>query len=114
MKPKTLKKVYIDLLVMVIGFAVLAYLFKFPWLYIISAIVATSAIHPFTARVISTSWEYIGKTLGKINSSILLSIFFVFVLTPFALLYRLTKGKKKNTLGWQNIENESVDFTKPY
>ena len=112
MKAKTLKKVYLDLLVIAIGFAVLAYLFKFPWLYAGSLIAAASAVHPITARAVSASWEYIGKTLGRINSSILLSIFFVLVLSPIAILYRLTK--RKTTLNWQNMDGQSVDFTKPY
>lgn len=114
MKPKPLKKVYLDLLVIVIGFGVLAYLFKSPWLCIGSGIAALAAVHPVSARAVSKAWEFIGKTLGKINSSILLSIFFVGILSPFAYFYRLTKGKNKMASNWQTTENDRVDFNKPY
>lgn len=113
MNKKPLKKVYIDLLVIICGFSLLGYLFKFPYFYILSALALLSAIHPKTARLVSFGWEKFGKFLGKINSYILLSVFYIFFISPLSLLYRMTKKKKNDLSNW--IENkDTVDFNKPY
>lgn len=113
MNKKPLKKVYIDIFVIICGFTLLGYLFKFPYLYIFSALALLSAIHPITARWVSFGWEKFGKFLGKINSYILLSLFYILFISPLSIIYRLTK-KNKKTLSYWVEHTESVNFNKPY
>lgn len=59
-------------------------------------------------------WMKLGKFLGNINSRIILSVFFLLVLTPIALLKKLvstSKNEGKST--WQDTNSE-IDFTKPW
>ena len=113
MPHKPLKKIYLDLLVIAVGFAVLAYGFAFPYLCIGSGIAIVAAIHPKSAAAVSLGWEKFGKALGWINSRILLSVFFVLFITPFSVLVRLF-SKKQAEGRWKDVSQQGVDFTKPW
>lgn len=54
-----------------------------------------SLVSTVTRDWIVRGWEMFSLALGWFNSRVLLSIVFIFFLTPIALLYRLMK---KNTL----------------
>lgn len=112
MAHKPLKKIYIDLAIIFIGFIVLGYLSHIPYLYIFSGIALISAIHPTTASWVSFGWEKFGKALGLVNSRIMLSIFYFVVITPFSLLYKLIGTKHKN--GWKKVEKPEVNFNNPW
>jgi hypothetical protein len=59
-------------------------------------------------------WMKLGKFLGDVNSRIILSIFFLFILTPVALLKKLVSYKRlEGKSSWQNAGAE-VDLTKPW
>lgn len=115
MKSKFLKKPYTDLYIIAAGFGVLTLIFNFPYLLIVSALALLSALHPKTAAAVAGAWEKFGKALGWVNSRILLSVFFVVVISPFALFYRLIRRKNKGMLGlWEDYKNPGTDFTKPW
>lgn len=60
-------------------------------------------------------WMKFGKLLGDINAKIILSLLFVLILVPVALLKKITAVKTEETLSnWKSISNEAVDFTKPW
>jgi hypothetical protein len=66
------------------------------------------------AKLFSKYWMALGKFLGDINSKIILSFFFLFILTPMALLKRVISSKydcKSST--WITVE-QAPDFTKPW
>jgi len=92
---------------------IIAYIWAMPYLYLVSIVAALSGITPYSARFISMLWERFGKFLGKINSFVLLSLFFVLVVTPMGLLLRMSK-KRQNKNRWQNASSQSTDFTKPW
>lgn len=113
MPHKPLKKIYLDLLVIVAGFCLLAYLFRLPYLLIPAGMAALSAVHPKTAGAVSWAWEKLGKALGWVNSRILLSVFFVLFITPFAILVRWT-SKKRAGGEWKDVSDQKTDFSKPW
>lgn len=60
-------------------------------------------------------WMAFGKLLGDINAKIILSVMFLVMLTPIALLKKLISTKslaKKST--WTDCKEGEVDFTKPW
>jgi len=73
------------------------------YLMIIAAILVVLAIlAPAILSPVYKIWVKIGNVLGRINSFLLLSIIFFFILTPIGLISRIFKGnsmrfyKKKN------------------
>lgn len=111
---KKATQVYLNLLVITVGFSALAYLFRFPYLYVPAGLAALSALYLPAGRHVARLWEKFGRFLGKINSRILLGLFFIFVIVPFSVLYRL--GRKKNTTDclWNEVGPQRTDFNKPY
>jgi len=115
MKEKPISKVYIDLIVIAIGFAGLSYIFKFPYLACISLLAIFSSVNSYLARWVSNNWELFGKFLGKVNTTILLAVFYFGVITPISLVYRLFhKSGPSHTGRWVNSTNLKNDFTKPW
>jgi len=53
------------------------------------ALVLLSFVAPAIVRPLADGWAFIGKTIGRITTPILLIIVFVFVVTPLGLLLRL-------------------------
>jgi hypothetical protein len=110
------EKVYETNNAIVLGFIIIGYLFNFLWCYYIAiSVLIISVFNAFGASKIAQLWIFIGKTMGYINSRIILGIFFYLLLTPFALIIRLFM-KKKNTLKTSNWETnqQHLDFTKPF
>jgi|GEM_PF-5727141 len=114
MNKKPLKKVYIDIFVIICGFTLLGYLFKFPYLYIFSALALLSSIHTKTARWASFGWEKFGKFLGKINSKVLLFFFFIVAIIPISFLYRLFQKKQAVTHSTWKDADDTINFSNPY
>ena len=56
-------------------------------------IIVLSFINPYLLRNPYKTWLFFGELLGKINSTILLIIFFYLVITPAAILLRLFRLK---------------------
>lgn len=67
------------------------------------------------AILFSKYWMAFGKRLGDINSRIILTVFFLLILTPMAILKRIfqKKDKELSKTTWIDVE-EKIDFTKPW
>lgn len=68
------------------------------------------------AILFSDTWMKFGKILGDINARIILSIFFLFIINPLALLKKLFGAKTtalENT-NWQEIKEDKVNFKNPW
>ena len=60
-------------------------------------------------------WMKLGKILGDINARIILTLLFVFVLIPIALLKKLSSIKvDKRDSTWEATTDDVMDFTKPW
>lgn len=63
------------------------------WMISIAAgLIALSLLSSSIALILAKAWMGLGKALGWVNSRIILSVVFLFVLTPVSLVYRLVKG----------------------
>ena len=100
------KKNLETILVIVTGFLILYILTdKGYWLFISVVVgVVGLIIDPF-ARGLSWLWYKIAEFLGRIVSTVLLTVVFYFLLLPLALLYRL---KNKDLLELRNINRNSM------
>jgi hypothetical protein len=65
----------------------------FPWAFgavgTAVVLVLLSFVAPAIVRPLADGWAFIGKTVGRITTPILLTIVFVTVVTPLGLLLRL-------------------------
>lgn len=105
---------YKDILVIVIGFSVIGLIFRLEWFgYAALIIGALTVFSEKIATWVTTGWSAFGKALGRINSTILLTVLFTLLLTPIALLKRWTSGKARQR-GLSNWEasTDKVDFSK--
>jgi hypothetical protein len=90
MNAKEQLKAYKSIVTMVIGFLVLFLLFKKTvLLYLAVGVFLVSALSPVAAEFVYKWWMKLAMLLGKINSTILLTLIFFVLLTPIAWLYRL-------------------------
>jgi len=95
------------LLVIVTGMLVLFFIFKKEWLLYIGLFVGLAGTFvPFLADVIVKGWFKLAEALGYINSRILLSIIFFFILFPVAVFARMGKGR--NLLGLKRNSSGSA------
>lgn len=80
-------------LVIVIGFLILYFFTEKPILmYISLGLGLLFLILPSIGELIINYWFKFGGVLGKINGTILLSVIYVFVLVPTALIKRVVSG----------------------
>lgn len=99
---------------MIVGFSLLGYGFNQFWLYYVAGGIGLLSIYPPLARVISKVWMTIGRTLGWINTKILLTIFFIIVIIPISLIHRLFKRKSDFFAGkWKDAE-PGTNFAEPW
>ena len=59
-------------------------------------IIAISLISPYSLSKPYEYWMNFGRIMAKINSNLILGIFFYFVITPFAMIKRLFLISKKS------------------
>lgn len=77
-------------LVIVIGFIVLFFLFKWNgFLYLSLALGLVFILIPSLGKILIQLWFKIGAILGWVNTRLLLGIIFFLFLTPIAFIYRL-------------------------
>ncbi len=80
------------ILTIVVGLMVFYYFFKSPWLFNSALVLGILGVFSdFVAEKIAWVWLKIAEILGRINSTILLSLIFFIFLTPLALLMRMLK-----------------------
>ncbi len=58
-------------------------------------LLATGLFWPRAARVLSDGWSALARVLGRVNTAVVLSLVFVAVLTPLALLRRTVGGRRR-------------------
>ena len=87
------KDIYKDILVIVVGLLVVDWFFNIPYLHDGILIIGILAVF-FTkfADGLSWLWMKLAVGLGWINSRILLTILYYFILVPLSLMARLFKG----------------------
>lgn len=84
------------------------------------AVLLYSIVHPAGALVLRRGWLFIGGLLGRVNSVILLSVAYLFVLTPVSLLVRAFSRrsfKKPRDASYFTARTEQRDakhFEHPY
>jgi hypothetical protein len=86
---------YQTILVIVTGFLSIGFLFPAlqKYFFIAALVVGILGLLSHVTRSwIIWIWEKLSNALGWFNSKVLLSIVFIFFLTPIAVLYRLFKG----------------------
>jgi hypothetical protein len=82
------------ILTIVVGLVGLGLFFKINWLLLTAfGIGILCILWPILAQKIAQGWLWIGKWLGYINGSILLSVVFFVFLTPIAFVMRLLAKK---------------------
>ena len=105
-----------------VGFAILFYFFKAPWLLGVSIIVGLIGLFSKgLSKWIHWGWMKLVGFIGFINSHLLLGIIFYFILAPIAFLYRLTgkdnlKLKRSEDSTYQDRDHQYVarDFENPW
>ncbi len=110
---KYTKPPYKDLLLVALGFGLLTLIFQNRYLLIGSGIALLACVHPLSAKFFVGVWNKLGKTMGYVNSRILLTLLFLFLVVPLALLYRISRKKiiAQNT-AWKQANPVATDFTK--
>ena len=108
------------------AFMILYLLFARKWIFYIAAILLLLSILDKLAisKFIAKLWVSFGKWIGEINTKIILSIVFYFILTPVAFLYRFFNKEKikhfkedSKTSFFENLKTgnyEKRDFEKPW
>ena len=92
-----------SILGIVVGFAILYYIFRVEWLLIVSLVVGLIGLFSkVAAGWIHWAWMRLVGFIGYINSHVLLGLIFYVILAPIAFLYRLTN---KDTLQLKRREN---------
>ena len=59
------------------------------------------------------AWMQLGKWLGRINGTIILSVFFILILLPLSLLKRLFTKNGNNLTNWIKADSD-INFEKPW
>jgi len=62
-----------------------------------AGLIITAVFIPHNLEPIRTIWIKVGNFLGMVNGTILLTLVFIFILTPIALLLRLFKKQSLKT-----------------
>jgi len=90
------KEQYKTILVLCAGLALIGWRFHHSCLIIAAAVLLLSGlISTYLLQKITDAWLWIGEKTGAVMSRVILSIVFVFFLTPIAILYRTFGGKQR-------------------
>ena len=96
------------ILTIVVGLLVFFYFFKLLWLFNTALIIGILGVFSdFIAEKIAWVWLKFAEILGKINSTVLLSLIFFVFLTPLALLMKIFK--KSDSLKLKKISGSVYD-----
>lgn len=113
-----ISKEYRTIIVLVSGFIIISYLFSSAWLlYFSLGILFVSSINSRITKRIAKLWISFGNILGAINSRVILSIFFVFILTPLSYIKKLLEStpKRNHNTNWIRVkEDETINFNNPW
>ncbi len=68
--------------------------------------------HAPSARSWLDRWMMIVRTIGNVNAWIIMTLFYVFILSPFGLVYRLVadplrlRARRTGCAGWQQLPSQ--------
>jgi hypothetical protein len=85
-----------------------------------AVVLVYSIAHPAGALVLRRGWLFVGGLLGRINSVIILSAAYVFILTPLSILVRLLGQKSfkpdrtRTYFTPRDEQRDSKHFEHPY
>ena len=114
MNLRQLTKDYQTVLVLSAGLIALGWYFMLPMLSITGLIfmILSGSSSRFTI-LLAKVWMGLGHALGAIQSRILLSVIYLFILTPIAWLRKaITSPLKKPT--WVDVRHKAVNFEQPW
>ncbi len=97
------KEQYKTLLILCAGLALIGWRFHWWYLTIGAAVLLVSGLISVSLlQKIADAWMWIGEKIGAVMSRVILSVVFVFVLTPIAVLYRAfgRKSRKEKRLSY--------------
>lgn len=93
---ETRKEQYKTILVLCAGLALIGWRFHHWYIAIAGGVILLSGLLSiFLLEKITDAWLWIGEKIGAVMSRVILSVVFVFFLTPVAVLYRAFGSKKK-------------------
>ena len=101
-----LSKKTINFILICILIGALLFIFQINYLYYFfpTALLIFGLLFSRFAHLILFIWEKIGHVLGFINSKIILSVIYFFIITPYSLIYkRKGKSQYQNQLGKHEI-----------
>lgn len=105
MKKQNYKEI---ILTIVVGLLIFFYFLKSQWLFNTALIIGILGVFSnVVAEKISWVWLKIAEILGRINSTILLSLIFFIILTPLALLMKVFK--KSDSLKLKKVSGSAYD-----
>ena len=117
------KLIHETMLVLTVAAALIHFMLHDPYsLWIVCGLGMTGLFFPWLSEWITTLWMGLANLLGKISSTILLTIVFYLILTPVALLRKLfrkennTDQASKNNSAFQerNHTFSSADLENPW
>lgn len=112
------EKVLETIIGIVAGFIVIYFLTKWEWtLYLVGVVSVLSVLSGKLAKSLAEGWMWLAEKIGWVSNRILLSVVYLLVLTPIALIYRLSRKSAKNkSTNWQ-VADQGFDksfFEKPW
>ena len=118
------KEAYTAIAVITLGCLALFCFFRKPWLLGAAALVAIPSAASFrAAQAIAGAWKRAGLFLGRINTAVVLTVFFYCILTPWAALYRrfnralvarFTDRRKDTYFRERNVRYDREVFTRQW
>lgn len=114
MNLRQLTKDYQTVLVLSAGLIAIGWYFMLPTLSIAGLVIMVlSASSSRLTTLLAKAWMGLGHALGAIQSRILLSVIYLFILTPIAWLRKaISSSSKKPT--WVDVRHEAVNFEQPW
>ncbi len=95
MKRHNLTERFQNMLIIGAGFTVLGLGFSFePFLWLALGVSLIGLSSSWLSDRLIFGWHKLGHALGYVNSRIILTLVYLLVLTPIALLYRATRKKE--------------------
>ena len=96
MKRHNLTERFQNMLIIGAGFTVLGLGFSFePFLWVALVVSLSGLASGWLSDRLIFGWHKLGHALGYVNSRIILSVVYIVILTPIALLYRATRKKEQ-------------------
>lgn len=98
-----------DIIVILLGLSLLAYLFSSTMLVVVVLLLLLAVLLSDKAiDVILYAWHKIAQVLGFVNTRIILFLFYFIIITPYSRLMKLFNKNKMQTMGENTQFVESI------